>query len=200
MVNKALVDYDECIEHLADIEVDKAAEIVRMVLCYDSNSGDLKWKKRASFMFKTQRDCDAWNTRFAGKQVISEDKDGYIRVRIYNRVYKAHRLAWLHFYGQWPVFQIDHENKNKKDNSIKNLRDVDNSTNQKNRKLQRNNVSGCCGVFWSQRDSRWIARIKNKGKTFQVGSFVDFSEAVVARNKANEEYGFHKNHGVRSFA
>ena len=37
--------------------------------------------------------------------------DGYISIRIKNKPYKAHILAWLYVYGYMPENQIDHEDQ-----------------------------------------------------------------------------------------
>lgn len=52
------------------------------------------------------------------------DTDGYVRISIFKRSLYAHRLAWFYTYGKWPIFFLDHKNRLKFDNRIKNLRDV----------------------------------------------------------------------------
>lgn len=58
--------------------------------------------------------------------------DGYYLIRVNNRLYRAHRLAWFYMYGDWPVKQIDHIDGNRGNNKIKNLRDVSGSKNMEN--------------------------------------------------------------------
>ena len=53
----------------------------------------------------------------------------YITLRFKGKVHKAHKVAWFFYYGEWPSSQIDHIERNKKNNSIQNLRLVDTSTN-----------------------------------------------------------------------
>lgn len=57
---------------------------------------------------------------------------GYVKVKIYGRMYFAHRLAWLISYGRFPKNQIDHINRNRADNRLANLRDVTQSENMAN--------------------------------------------------------------------
>ena len=47
---------------------------------------------------------------------------GYRVISVKNKRYRAHRLAWLVYYGCEPSGFIDHINQDKDDNSIKNLR------------------------------------------------------------------------------
>ena len=58
---------------------------------------------------------------------------GYRWIRVLNKRYQAHRLAWLFYYGEWPENEIDHINNDKDDNRITNLRDVTHGENQQNR-------------------------------------------------------------------
>ena len=53
-----------------------------------------------------------------------------VMVNGYN--YYIHRLAWLWVYGEWPSGQIDHINRNPKDNRIANLRVATDGENKQN--------------------------------------------------------------------
>ena len=74
-----------------------------------------------------------WKTgRRAGHKVgtgmydpcIIESPGMYLSCRLYGKHYALHRLAWFHYYGSWPVHEIDHINGVRSDNRIVNLRDV----------------------------------------------------------------------------
>lgn len=47
--------------------------------------------------------------------------DGYISINLNNKIYRAHHLAWLFEYGNFPEEKIKHINKIKTDNRIQNL-------------------------------------------------------------------------------
>ena len=124
-------------------------------------------------------------TRKVGKnRVGSKDKDGYIVIKINNKNYKAHRLAWFLFYGKWPVLQIDHINGVRDDNRIENLREVTSQENNFNRKPKPGSTSKHKGVSWCKRDKRWIAQICVDGKNTRLGSFKNEEHASAAYDAA----------------
>ena len=91
------------------------------------------------------------------------DEEGYVRIRIDGRKYRAHRLAWLYMKGRWPK-QIDHVNLIKHDNSFNNLRLATNSQQQMNRAKQTNNTSGHKGVAFFKPRSTWMCTLKVRGR------------------------------------
>lgn len=76
----------------------------------------------------------------------SYDKDGYLIIKFKGRQYKAHRLAWLLYYGFLPTYNIDHINGNKTDNRINNLRDVPQQLNVINTRRLPNKETGVVGI------------------------------------------------------
>lgn len=108
-------------------------------------------------------------------------ENGYTRIRIDGRAYRAHRLAWLHFYGEWPSEQIDHINGARSDNRIENLRQASNAMNGQNRKGPKShNKSGYLGVHWNKKDRSFRAVIKANRVTHYLGSFKDPAVAYQA--------------------
>lgn len=131
----------------------------------------------------------------AGDVAGSFDAKGYIVIVIKGAIYRAHRLAWLYIYGEWPEYQVDHENREKKDNRIINLRAATNAENCRNQGKAKNNTSGITGVAWRENCGHWWAQIMVDGKSIYLGSFKDKFEAICARMSANNRYGFHSSHG-----
>jgi hypothetical protein len=134
------------------------AEYVRDLLRYDPETGLFTWNKDRV-------------TRKPGDSAGSVTKLGYLDIIVCRRLYKAHRLAWLHVYGEWPKQEIDHINGDKLDNRIANLRDVSRSMNVQNlQKARRDNKSsGLLGVSSSY--GRWVARIWNDGRLRHIGYY-----------------------------
>lgn len=53
-----------------------------------------------------------------GKNKVGEiagtiDKNGYVKISIKSKAYKAHRLAWLYEFGNFPTKHLDHINGKK---------------------------------------------------------------------------------------
>ncbi len=153
------------------------------ILTYDLNTGRFTYK------------CKPRAQTEIGDIAGTIDKEGYRVIKIKNKLYKAHRLAWLFIYGRMPIGQIDHINHNRDDNRIENLRVVNNQENQKNRLINKNNKSGVNGVFWNKLSNKWQARIRVNSKAIHLGLFSTLDEAIEVREQANIKYGFHQNHG-----
>ena len=158
-------------------------ERLREMLEYDGER--LRWK--------VNRPGTAVKGSFAGCVVEFPHGLKYMRLKIYGRLYPAHRVIWALVNGSWPVNQIDHVDGDGLNNRIENLRDVAPADNAKNRKRYDRNTSGVAGV--TRRQSKWIARIRVNGRLIHLGLFADLEDARTARKNAEAKYGFHANHG-----
>lgn len=166
-------------------------DIVRELLDYDPETGVLRWKERDIKWFKASETrtvehvAKHWNNKHSGKEISKAiDFYGYRNVKIFGKRYKAHRIIWLWYYGEWPKGVIDHENQNGADNRISNLRDVSQEVNCQNAKKHKNNKSGVSGVYYSKRDKLWQSTIGYKGGRKLLGYFKTFEEAVAKRKEA----------------
>lgn len=169
---------------------------LRELLTYNPETGKLTWKPRPRSMFITMRDCKFWNTRFACREAFTAtNARGYKHGRIWRVSLIAHRVIWAVHHGEWPQGMIDHINQTRDDNRIVNLRVVDPVDNCKNQKVRSDSLSGFTGVNWDKRKKMWRATLFTDGKRILLGNFSDKEDAIAARAKANEKYGFHKNHG-----
>jgi hypothetical protein len=142
---------------------------VKEMLLYDLNTGVFTWK------------VDFKNMLRIGDVAGSIHPVKFYRtIRISGKGYMAHRLAWLYVHGDWPKKQIDHINRNRDDNRISNLRDIDGFENMQNRMAQKNSKSGVKGVSWSKRIKRWTAQIEKQGISKHLGVFKTIQEAEAA--------------------
>lgn len=114
---------------------------------------------------------------FVGVPTGHHDKDGYLIIKIKQRAYKAHRLAWLYVYGSLPTQTIDHINGVRDDNRIINLRDVSLRENTHNRSEHRSGKEPCVAKMPS---GKYIAKALINNKPTYIGSFVSMEEAQKA--------------------
>jgi len=162
---------------------------------YDPQTGVLKWLRRPREHFANTQAWKNFNTRFAGVEAGSPNSEGYVQIKISGKLHKAHRLAWLITYREWPSGQIDHINHNRSDNRLDNLRVVTNQQNTYNQKRRKTNASGFTGVGWHKRICKWQSQIQTDGKKICLGYFEKIEDAVAARKAAEEKFGYHPNHG-----
>ena len=95
---------------------------------------------------------------------------GYLTTTAKGKQLKVHRLAWFLHYGVWPNNQMDHINKDKTDNRIANLRDVDHSLQQHNRDMP-TPTSGLIGAHFNKAKGKWKSSIRVGGKSRHLGYF-----------------------------
>lgn len=170
-----------------------SAHQLREIIDYEPKTGVFLWKHRARSHFKSSNQWKNWNGRYPETVAGSLHVTGYRIIAIHDRLYRAHRLAWLYVYGEWPSNQIDHINGAKDDNRIENLRDVANAENAKNRRREGTSSSGRVGVTPYRRKSGghcWVARIRVDGKLKHLGYFDTKQDAILARAKSEQEYCF----------
>lgn len=165
-------------------------DTLKQPLDYDPETGKLYWKARPREMFSSDRAWKSWNVRFAGASALTSNHNGYLRGAVDGVNHFAHRVIWKLVFGYEPD-QIDHVNGVRSDNTLSNLREVDQLTNMKNKKVYQNNNSGTGGVSWQKCNSRWTVNIGGR----YVGNFVDFDVAVAARKQAELDLDYHLNHG-----
>ena len=147
---------------------------LKQILNYDPDTGIFTYKVK--FCRKIR----------AGSVAGTLDKDGYIRIKISGKLYKAHRLAWLYVHGYFPEYEIDHKDRNKSNNRINNLRHASSQCNKRNVGLRQDNTSGIKGVGWDKKSDKWRVQITVNNKNYYLGLFADFAEAVCTRLAAEQ--------------
>lgn len=154
------------------------AEEVRFRLDYKHETGEFFWKNSKQ---SRRNGLPAGNVQKIGYHIISIDKVHYL----------SHRLAWCHYYGEWPELLIDHINGVKTDNRIENLRLATKQENNFNSTMWKSNKSGYKGVFWNSQKQKWQARATLNYKAIYLGTFDDAEDA----SKAYHDF-VSKKHGV----
>ena len=152
------------------------ADFIRSILMYDQVTGIFTWSKNA-------------RNDVSGRKAGTVCKRGYVSIGVKGRIFKAHRLAWLYVYGDWPYGQIDHIDGNKSNNKISNLRDVNQSINQQNRYREKSdNKLGVLGVsLWSDGRAGFKSQITVNGRCRYLGTFKTSEEAHEVYLKAKKQ-------------
>lgn len=150
-------------------------ELIRTMLSYDFETGDLTWISNSR------------NSMKAGRVVNRPQPDGYLYVKCKNQRFCAHRVAWALHYGEWPATPLDHINMNRSDNRISNLRLASVTENNRNRVRQRNNTSGHKGVSLHKPTGKYVAKLTTNKVTKHLGTFSTLEEAGAAYQAAAKE-------------
>lgn len=132
--------------------------LVRQLLNYDPETGVFIWAVHRN------------TNKVLGQVVGFVNSKGYRVIKIGEKAYKAHRIAFLWMTGQFPLDQVDHINGDKSDNRWCNLREASNGENQRN--VSRRGVSLHHG--------KWRVSIQVDGERITVGRYDSEVEAMAA--------------------
>lgn len=153
-------------------------EYLKSILDYNPISGLFVWRSRVN--------DKRFNANFAGKVAGVLTKQGYIEIKISDKIYRSHRLAFLFITGEHPIDEIDHRDGNKSNNRFDNLRQANKIQNGQNRRKYKNNTSGYKGI--RKNGTKWAATIKiNKIDKF-LGNFNCPTAAHFSYCKAAKKY------------
>lgn len=179
-------------EHLRGRGCRKCASDLKKVEIPLAEDGKPDWNK----MFRYDGEKLILKTRSAMCKQIGDVAGGadrgYRRISIGRRRFLEHNIIWEMYSGRIPKgYVVDHINHNGLDNRLCNLRLVTVLENNRNRKLPRNNTSGCMGVVWHKKYKKWQVSV---GDSY-IGRFDDFFEACCARKSMENKLGYHENSG-----
>lgn len=144
------------------------------ILDYSPDTGIFTWKTRL------------WD-QTPGGLAGTINADGYVKISINGTSYYGHRLAWIYQNGEWPTKDLDHANRIRSDNRIKNLREAGESLNGFNRPASQDSVSGYKGVSLQKGGHKWRSRISINGKELCIGNFYTPEDAARAYDRFAEE-------------
>ncbi len=141
-------------------------KLLKENLKYSDCSGRLYWSIDRKYRMSS-----------AGEEAGSTCLDGYRRIKIDKKEFKAHRVCWALYYGEWPTKYLDHIDGNRSNNIISNLREVDSRGNNSNRVSHRSGK-----ILGAQRKLRkgkllWESYIYINRKNVYLGIFKTPEEA-----------------------
>lgn len=156
-------------------------------LSYDPISGHLTWVAKGNAK-KVVVGSRAGSVSIYGHRVIH--LNGYL--------YPEHHIIWRLHFGTWPIGNIDHINHDEQDNRLVNLRDVPKAVNNRNQSKRSDNSTGHTGIWINKKNSKkkFMSELIYEGKRVHLQSHYTLEEAIEARKRALQEYGFHVNHGM----
>lgn len=146
---------------------------LKSLLHYDPVSGVFIW-------------LNCKNKMHNGKITRHVGSNGYGRIVIRKQVYRTGRLAFLYMEGYFPEYEVDHIDRDRANDKWENLRHVTSKCNHRNCGIRSDNTTGVKGVGRDKNRGKWIAGIKNDGKTKNLGRFTNFDEAVCHRLAAEQ--------------
>jgi hypothetical protein len=149
-------------------------DYLKSIVIYNPDNGLFEWKNKK---YKSSK-----------KHIGYVSENGYVIIDIHApnnarpKKYRAHRLAWLYFYGEWPKNDIDHINGDRTDNRIINLRDITRRQNLQNMEKHRNGkLPGATRV-----GEKWQSQIQKGKETFFLGMYETELEAHLAYRLAEK--------------
>lgn len=117
----------------------------------------------------------------------SLDKDGYLILKIKGKQFKAHRVAWLLNYGDFPNSELDHKNRIRTDNRIENLRESNRKQQVHNLSIKPNKETGVVGIYYdiSTKGLKKKYTFHANKKTYR---FYTLEEAIKAKKEMKVGY------------
>jgi hypothetical protein len=143
-------------------------EQLKALLSYDKDSGDFFWRVNMKGRGGAVK---------IGKMAGSKDSKGKLQIKIFGRIYFAHRLAFLYMEGKFPENHVDHINRNHTDNRWCNLRHATIEQNMMNRKSKGRELPR--GVYRSG-SGRLYSAIYINGSLKHLGMFNTAEDAHAA--------------------
>jgi hypothetical protein len=169
-------------------------ELVLEYLEYNKEKGEFTWIKSPARCIKV------------GDRAGTTNKLGYSTLVLKGSFICVHRLVWFMEYGVFPSKNLDHIDRNPRNNTITNLREADQSQNNCNTVMRDGNTSGYKNITikkGNKQYARYFAEVAFKGvrkvKSITLNS-KRTEEAIIAeltawtettRNNLHKEFANH---------
>jgi hypothetical protein len=159
----------------------RVSDISMYVEYSESSPSGLIYKFRSAYDFKSIRDCDKFNSHFAGKTAgcVCHKQDGYSvwRFMLYGYPYQNSRVIYELINGPIPDgYEVDHKDMNPLNNNISNLRLATRSDNGFNMRKKSHSKQKLKGI--EERSSgSYGSRICVNGNRIGLGTYGTPEEA-----------------------
>lgn len=160
--------------------------LLREAVRYDPVTGGFLWRERPAEHFpegvpSPEVRAAMWNGKYAGKPAFtSRDPRGYLRGAVRGLNLYAHRAAVAYVTGEWPPDEVDHINRDKSDNRLKNLR----AASHRENRLNTDDCDRPHRGIYQMPNGRWRVQIKRQGQSLHLGTYDSLDDALEARSAA----------------
>jgi len=134
------------------------------------------------------RRIQAGSRGLAGDVAGTVETNGYVRISVDSRPYRAHRLAFLYMTGMWPEKDVDHRFGDTSDTTFASLREATKSENLQNSKKRVDNSSGTKGVSFRKDRGMFSVRMKVGNVYKSFGCYKELELAELVATEARELY------------
>ena len=135
-------------------------ERLKSLLRYEPETGEFTW-------------LVAKGNRAKAGDVAGCLDNGYTRIKVDGKQYRAHRLAFLYMTGSMPKI-VDHWDRDPSDNRWSRIRPATNGQNVCNQPAR--NVLGVKGVY--PNGKKFMVRLKKNGQKLYFGTFETLEQAA----------------------
>ena len=157
---------DEMSEHSTPKKpIDEILQYIKVTYRYEPDTG---------IIYNVLTNYAVGNLENTGKRYV-------LKMKIIDKKYKCHHVAWFLHYGEWPDKQIDHKDRNNFNNSIDNLHKADDFEQQRNK----DNYTGYRGfsILWDaydrNRSKPWRVRAQTLGVSLGRHESVEVAKKVI---------------------
>lgn len=160
------------------VETGEMLEMLRLHLRYCKKTSLLFWVK-----------APRGKQKLVGTPITNTASHGYVQLQFASKKFLAHRVIWALHNNRWPNYFLDHRNRVRTDNRIKNLREATQTQNMQNVNRLRK-ICPARGVHAS--GEKWCAYISVKRKRVHLGTYPTIQMASDARAEAERKYYTHR--------
>lgn len=156
-------------------------EYLQSIFNYNSETGDLTWKERPREHFSSDFKFNHHNNRIGTNAKGTMKTSGRTIIIDEGVKLSRHRVIWKLIFNQEPR-HIYHLNGDIDDDRLVNL------SNESPVGSVTPSSSGCKGVTWDNKDSRWKVYLKNEhSEDIGLGSFPELADAIFTRLVAEQK-------------
>lgn len=175
-------------------------DYLKSIFSYCKETGILTRKPRPREHFSSDRTFNMYNDTYAGSPVSVKNELGYLMAIVDKKRYRAHRLVWIMEFGEIDESMVvDHINGIVDDNRLDNLRICTHGQNLRNMKKKKTDLP--LGVYFDKSRNAYKASV-GLGETGKAvfKRFKTVEAAVLWRDSATKELGYHELHGKKKGA